>query len=230
MIKKILCTIFILAFLSSCKTNLRLVKLENSIHQLKDSIAELNTKIKSTQIQNQGFTNNKNFTYLGLDAGKYNTSSENVFLGNSAGITSSVRNSLLVGIDAGVNSNGYGNVVIGNYAGQNINGNNNTLIGKATANKKIGSNNVVIGTHAGQKNGNFSNKLIIENSDSDKPLIFGDFNTDLLLINGDLEIDGYLNFYPKKKAPQSPMEGSIYYDLNSKTIKYWNGEQWIDLQ
>ncbi|HAT81563.1 MAG TPA: hypothetical protein DCS17_09425 [Flavobacterium sp.] len=218
--------LFLIGFsflVSSCGFNKRISKLEAKVVQLNDSIAIL----KVLNIPGN-YDTMKNITFLGIDAGKFNNSSENVFIGNFAGAYSyKTRNSVFVGIHSGVNSNtGYGNVAIGNYSGQNIYGENNTLIGKGAANQPIGSNNVVIGTHAGTKFGDFSDKLIIESSDSKKPLIYGDFKVDSLVINADLSLDGLLRIIPKSTAPKKLKEGTIFYDSTTKKLKIWNGEIW----
>lgn len=209
--------------ISSCGLNKRISKLEAQVKLLNDSISVM----RILNIPGD-YNTMKNITFLGIDAGKNNNSSENVFIGNSAGAYSyNARNSVFVGIDAGVNARGsYGNVAIGNYAGQNIQGENNTLIGKAAANQEIGSNNIVIGTHAGIKLGNFSDKLVIESSDCKLPLIYGDFKVDTLKINADLSIDGSLRIMPKSKLPKTFKEGTIFYDSKTKKLKIWNGEIW----
>jgi hypothetical protein len=209
--------------ISSCGFNNRISKLEAQVKLLSDSISVM----RILDIPGD-YNTIKNITFLGINAGKNNNSSENVFIGNYAGAYSyNTRNSVFVGIDAGVNSNrGYGNVAIGNYSGQNIQGENNTLIGKAVANQAIGSNNVVIGTHAGTKLGNFSDKLVIESSDSKVPLIYGDFKVDTLKINADLCVDGVLRIVPKSIEPRTPKEGTIFFDSKTKKLKIWNGTIW----
>ncbi|MDO6739447.1 hypothetical protein [Wenyingzhuangia sp. 2_MG-2023] len=208
--------------LSSCGINKRIAILEKEIESLQSPNYEIIEKGKGYY--------GKHVTYVGIDAGKYNKASENVFIGNSAGATSHMtRNSLLVGYHAGVNSRGYGNVILGNYAGGNVQGQNNVIIGKAAAQGKLGDRNIVIGTHAGRQHGDFSNKLIIESSESNSPLIYGDFKTDKLDINADLKINGSLRFIPLNEEPKEVSEGLIYYDYNTKKLKIWNGEEWINL-
>ncbi len=221
--------IVLLLILSSCGISKRVAILENRINSLNDSIKSLQTTNYRIIEKGKGYYG-KHITYVGIDAGKYNKASENVFIGNSAGATSHMtRNSLLVGYHAGVNSRGYGNVILGNYAGGNVQGQNNVIIGKAAAQGKLGDRNIVIGTHAGRKHGNFSNKLIIESSESDKPLIYGDFQTDKLDVNADLEIEGVLIITPTHKVPKELKEGTIYYDAETKNLKMWNGIKWVNL-
>lgn len=96
------------------------------------------------------------------------------------------------------NTTGEYNVGVGYYANSyNQAGSNNTMIGyKAgqggtTAHSKSG--NIHIGYMAGY-NDTTDNKLYIENSSSDSPLIYGDFDTDLLRVNGTLYIDTAYHF------------------------------------
>jgi hypothetical protein len=114
------------------------------------------------------------------------------------------------------NTEGNNNVGIGNQALRaNSIGNNNVAIGTRALYSNIFSNNTVLGHEAGRDNlygiGNVflgyqagantsaygpttSNKLYIENSNSSTPLIYGDFATDLLVINGDLTVTGRVAF------------------------------------
>lgn len=126
---------------------------------------------RSGQMNSSGTDN----TFLGVDAGRYNTTGQyNTLLGSAAGRGT---------------TGGTGNVLIGYYAGKSIdNGSNNVMIGyyagSETANQ---SGNVFIGDMAGSNEAG-SNRLYIENSDSSSPLIWGDFNSDLVNINGKLGI------------------------------------------
>ncbi|MFT4611683.1 MAG: hypothetical protein ACI8QQ_001045 [Psychroserpens sp.] len=77
---------------------------------------------------------------------------------------------------------------------RNTTGNYNVAIGdNALRNNVSGGNNVVLGRSAGY-NELGSNKLYIENSDSSTPLIYGEFDNDLLRINGTLEINNAYQF------------------------------------
>jgi hypothetical protein len=102
------------------------------------------------------------------------TGSENVAVGRLAGsdLTSGSRN-----------------VLIGGAAGTGLTtGNNNTIIGNLAGSSLIaGSNNVFLGYGAGF-NETGSNKLYIDNSSTSTPLIYGDFGSDYVTINGTLRI------------------------------------------
>lgn len=111
------------------------------------------------------------------------------------------------------NVTGYYNTAIGknslfyNYSGSNniglgygalnggSSGSNNTAVGHmagfGSQNTSI-SGNVFLGHKAGySETGN--NKLYIENSDITSPLIYGEFDNDLVRINGDLDVTGTLS-------------------------------------
>jgi len=93
----------------------------------------------------------------------------------------------------------YDNVIIGNDAGNQLTGSSNILIGKNVGGQgSVVSDNVMIGAYAGFYNsgsgnvfiGNYAgydedshNKLYIDNSSTNRPLIYGDFETDMLRFN-----------------------------------------------
>ena len=106
------------------------------------------------------------------------------------------------------NTTGNHNVAYGSFALHDlILGENNIAIGSgADRYNEGGSNNTTIGYNAGMgtlyhsKSGNIflgykagynetgDNKLYIENSDSDSPLIYGEFDNDILAVNGNLGV------------------------------------------
>ncbi len=85
------------------------------------------------------------------------------------------------------------NITIGDYAlNNNINGSNNVVVGRNAGYTNLtGSRNVFIGYQAGYSESG-TDKLYIDASTSaatsTSPLIYGDFATDELKINGDLEV------------------------------------------
>ncbi|WP_460218460.1 tail fiber domain-containing protein [Psychroserpens sp. MEBiC05023] len=110
------------------------------------------------------------------------------------------------------NTNGSNNTAIGTFAmynnilgsnnvavgfqslGNNTDGTNNVAIGdNALFSNVTGNSNVVIGIGAGY-NETGSNKLYIENSSSTAPLIYGEFDNDLLRVNGTLDINNAYRF------------------------------------
>jgi hypothetical protein len=131
------------------------------------------------------------------------SSSDNVFIGNQAGwYNSTGLRSIYIGKEAGYSStNGEDNVYVGYYAGNsNTSGDYNTYIGQfAGGNGSTGYNNTYLGASAGEfatghdnvfighnagssETGNY--KLYIDNSATTSPLIYGDFNTPYVVING----------------------------------------------
>ncbi len=231
--KKIL--ILILIILStSCASRKDLIEIKKELSSLKDSLSYLNEDIKNKNLligtSNRPKTENLHIaTYIGAGAGENNDRGESVFIGNNAGRNSTDQNSVFIGVNTGYFSKGYGNVVIGNYSGGGLIGQNNVIVGKSAQVKK-GDNNIIIGTHAGREHGSFSNKLIIESSESTKPLIYGDFEKDIITFNAITTINGYLNLKPLNIPPKKPEIGCIYFDSKSKKIKYWNGENWTIIE
>ena len=86
---------------------------------------------------------------------------------------------------------GNDNTVLGSGAGANINGSNNVYIGHNAgrpASLSTNFGNVAIGYLAGSGL-NYNNQLFIDNSNTSNPLLWGDFATDILRINGTMQIN-----------------------------------------
>jgi len=82
------------------------------------------------------------------------------------------------------------NVLIGTFTGaNNESGTDNVMVGAGAGENSEGGGNVFIGRFAG-KNETSNNKLYIQNTDASDPLIYGEFDNDLVRINGDLEVTG----------------------------------------
>lgn len=140
------------------------------------------------------------------------TGNNNVAIGDSAAFNSIVSNQVTIGSKALWNNvSGTGNTTIGyNSLLNNTNGSNNATLGVNTLLSNIsGSTNTAIGNLAGQSNtgsGNVflgysagsaetgSNKLYIDNSNTSSPLLYGDFSTNLLRVNGTLNINNAYSF------------------------------------
>jgi hypothetical protein len=137
---------------------------------------------------------NSNVVALGSQAGaSLTTGGFSVFVGNQAGrdFTGST-NAVAVGYGAMRLATGGDNVSIGTESLNGLTtGTNNVAIGTyaGTTNVTTGSGNVFIGDRV-YPSTNVSNKLYIDNaySASDKPLIYGDFSTDQLTLNGHVEV------------------------------------------
>ncbi len=124
----------------------------------------------------------------------------NVFIGDKVGYsnTEGVSN-VIIGSSAGSNiTTGYGNLFVGSWSGiNNTTGAQNVYLGnKAGLSNSEGKGNVFIGSYSGL-NEYGSNKLYIENSsvDSTQALIWGDFSSNLLRVNGKLGINTQPQYY-----------------------------------
>lgn len=138
---------------------------------------------------------NSNVVALGSDAGKDivgGGGGYSVLIGNNAGkalVSSS--NNVAVGYDALLAATGGNNVSIGTESLNGLTGGtNNVAIGNyaGSTNLVTGAGNVFIGDNV-YPSADVSNKLYIDNSysASDQPLIYGDFSTNEIVINGSLQ-------------------------------------------
>ena len=116
-------------------------------------------------------------TFIGQNAGNFNsTGSFNIGIGPNAGNT---------------NSTGSRNINIGFQAGNNNgSGNNNVNIGEQSGFSNTSSGSVNIGYQAGVAE-TAANRLYIENSgaDASNALIYGEFDTNILRVNGTLQVN-----------------------------------------
>jgi hypothetical protein len=162
-------------------------------------------KVNFQPINNRiSLLDNAGNTFVGYQAGQSNTGSNNSLLGYQAGmsLTNGSQNSFMgafagksqttqsnntyVGYASGMNqAAGSANTYLGAYAGSSkTGGDNNVFIGyEAGKNNGSGTGNVFIGHQAG-KDETGSNKLYIDNSATTTPLIYGDFTTREITING----------------------------------------------
>jgi len=70
---------------------------------------------------------------------------------------------------------------------KNVEGHNNTAIGSYAGYKALGSGNIFIGRNAGYDETG-DGKLYIDNSNSSSPLIYGDFSSNIVAVNGKLGV------------------------------------------
>jgi len=150
-------------------------------------------------------------TFSGYSAGYFNTTGNyNTFLGNWAGYSNTEGGAntftgylagynnttgccnTFSGLKAGYsNTEGTGNTFSGHQAGlSNTEGTGNTFSGASAGYyNTTGTGNVFIGNNAGYYETG-SDKLYIDNSGTFNPLIYGDFASDLVEINGTLDVKG----------------------------------------
>ena len=137
-------------------------------------------------------TSGDNNVFIGYRTGNSNLDAvQNTLIGSNAAITlMSGGNNTIIGAATAVSqTTGERNVYLGTQAGNaKTSGDRNVLIGfNAGLINGSGSRNVFIGNEAGG-NETGSDKLYIENTDSSTPLVYGEFDNDLLRINGELQI------------------------------------------
>ena len=132
-------------------------------------------------------------TAIGFEALRDQTNGfANTALGARALLTTTGGGNIGVGYEAGkFQKTGTYNVYLGHEAGEgsaSYNASRNVVLGAQAGLNIQGSYNVFIGSEAGF-NETGSNRLYIENSNSTSPLIYGEFDNDLVRINGTLNIN-----------------------------------------
>ncbi len=148
--------------------------------------------------------------FIGTDAGSSENLSgdveANIGIGKNAlkSVSTGYRN-IAIGTSSSEKNNGNGNITIGNFTlAHGTASNYNTIVGIYALANNFGNYNVALGNSAGINNfggsGNVflgnkagffesgSNKLYIDNSSTETPLIGGDFELDEATINGKLNI------------------------------------------
>lgn len=129
-------------------------------------------------------------TFIGIDAAYSNTSSGdyNSFIGYRSGYsnTSGDYNSFLGTYSGYKNTTGIYSTLLGHRSGYYLTtGTRNTFVGAYSGYYNDGTKNVFLGCYAGY-NETGSEKLYIDNSSTSSPLIYGDFSTNIVKINGSL--------------------------------------------
>jgi len=190
-------------------------------------------------------------SFLGNDAGMHNTSgSSNTFVGRAAGFLNTTGNSnSFIGFEAGVkNISGERNCFMGKWTGyENTTGVGNSYFGyRAGNNNNTGSNNISIGIGSGptQLNASQSFRLHIDVDPSfspkgnDNPLIYGEFDNDLIRINGTLDVTETLHILEAAKLEPQALQptgcntqamGTMY--VNTGGVLYFcDGTAWKTVQ
>lgn len=86
------------------------------------------------------------------------------------------------------NVSGSSNVAIGYRVGQNSAGSDNVFVGTQAGENATGSGNIFLGKEAGLNEAG-NNLLYIENSSTSSPLIWGDFTSNQMRVNGELQVN-----------------------------------------
>jgi len=134
-------------------------------------------------------------TYFGTEAGRYNTGTaqNNAFFGYRSGHRSTGSQNTVLGANTLTGAGASGNNVIVGYGAiaGGTTASNNTAVGVgALTTNMTGTGNVAIGYAAGGLETG-SDKLYIENSNANESnaLIYGEFNNNILRVNGTLQIN-----------------------------------------
>jgi hypothetical protein len=156
-----------------------------------------------------------------------------VYAGSALAFTESGTNSFF-GSGAGFNNSGFENTFIGFSAGSsNTSGIANTFIGRdAGFSNSTGSGNVFLGSGAGG-NETSSNNLYIDNSDTSSPLIYGEFDTPMVEINGDFYVTGdtYMTSDARLKKDINSIDSSLEKIMSLRGVSFkWNGQKSKDLK
>jgi hypothetical protein len=140
-----------------------------------------------------------------------------------------------VGCKALSSTVGSNNVSIGNHAGWGPVGSYNTIIGSEAAYSGCSTGNVFIGHRSGSSSSG-DNKLFIENTYSETPLIYGEFDNNNLTFNandgeteGVVTINDVMKLTPRSSAPSSPTEGVIYVNSSDHHIYCYLNASWVQL-
>ncbi len=132
-------------------------------------------------------TTGTNNTYIGFKSGwKCDSAYSNTFVGSWSGrMNTSGSINTFIGRRAGhINTTGSENTFLGQASGfANTTGSYNTYIGRLSGcYNQTGDSNIFIGYFAGTGD-NSSNRLVIANSDTPEPLIYGEFDNKMLRFN-----------------------------------------------
>jgi|GEM_PF-5276247 len=195
--------------------------------------------------------------FVGRYAGQNNQADYNIFIGHNCGHhnTTGEANTFVGSMDTGINNTtGRWNTFIGGSCGENnVSGNYNAYLGHSAGHRSNGSGNTIVGHGAGHfcytgnenvfighfagKNENGNHKLYIANTETATPLVYGEFDNQKLVLNGNvgvkeanperpLHVKDVMRLEPRSGAPSSPKEGDIYMDRNDHKLKVYDGTQW----
>ncbi len=174
-------------------------------------------------------------TLIGTEAGKEITEGDyNTIVGSEAGkgITIGANNTFL-GTKSGINNTeGDNNVFVGYESGySNQSGEKNTFIGYWSGySNSSGEGNVFLGYYAGALETG-SNKLYINNNGQSTPLIWGDFDTNNVVIYGGFRsIASYISSDERLKKEIKPLASSLEKVSRLKGVRYeWKRDEHPDV-
>lgn len=151
----------------------------------------------------QTVTSGEYSVFVGFEAGKtYLTGGSSVALGYRSLYVATGNHNVGVGLETLYTLNtGTNNVAVGNYAGAKI---------------TTGSGNVILGYTAGPTS-NVSNSLYIDNTETNAPLIHGDFSTNALTFNANVTTTGGGTY----NSASDQDGGQINFQYSNDATKYW---------
>ncbi len=153
------------------------------------------------------FASNNANTFVGAHAGRSNTKSGNTFIGSNAGLSNNKDNNTFVGASAGLYNDGDNNTFLGTGTGQLNSKDNNTFVGGWSGGDNDGEGNVFLGYKAGYEETG-DDKLYIANSDTDEPLIYGDFYNRDLVSNAMFQVQYTLGYTTDNLIYANAAEGT----------------------
>ncbi|RMH34168.1 MAG: hypothetical protein D6694_15375, partial [Gammaproteobacteria bacterium] len=187
----------------------------------------ITTTTSNIAIGKQSMNNNAGWANVGIgvQSGLYKTSGDlNTFIGFQAGygngVYSSASKNTLIGARAGryITSSSNDNVLIGYLSGYNIGtASTNTFIGSQSGYNAVGTTGCIfIGYQAGYSETN-SNRLYIANSSTTTPLIYGEFDNRLIVVNGRLRVTD---------NSAAPVAGDIRFNTTTNKHEGYDGTTW----
>ncbi len=177
---------------------------------------------------------------VGVQSGTSSSGQDNVFVGAYTAPNNEGNNNVIIGRSAGYyHTSGNYNTFVGSESGyDNVDGERNTFVGMGAGRNAKGSDNVFLGRGAGY-GCELSNTLVIDNSSTGTPLMYGDFTTNSLGIGvgdpeGSLEVDGRVTtsgghggfkFYDRGGSISN---GWTWWANNNVARLQFNGMEWYD--
>ena len=174
--------------------------------------------------------------FLGSYAGRGVTGSSNTMIGVAAGISAgSASNSVFIGGGAGRDASGANNVIaIGSLAARYSSGVGLVAVGNSSLLNNTGNDTIAIGRNSGQNSGASSNSVFLgylsgfsetnsnrlHISNSATPLIYGEFDNKLILINGRLRVTDNV---------ATAVAGDIRYNSSTNKHQGYDGTTWNDM-
>lgn len=177
---------------------------------------------------NNQMTGNNNSLFGSNTGSQMMSGSDNSIFGSESG-TSIVNGfgNTFIGVGTGRLNNGNQNTFVGRSAGEsNISGTDNCFLGESAGNLVTGSSNICIGSFAGPfTNAAVSDRLYINAGRSDDPLIYGEFDSDFVRINGTFEVTAGLSNPSDvnlKTNFKEIDEDTILRSVSKLNIQQWN--------